>query len=83
MILIPHRVHRCGAGGSILYHAAGPIPISGRDKFSGWDFFGVFPHLLDKCQEALAHKVSEYHLAIIIILSYCLVEMNEYVYLRF
>ena len=30
-------------------------------------FFGVFPHLEDKCQEALGPKVPEYHLAIIII----------------
>ena len=47
-------------------HAAGPGSIPGRDRFPGWGFFGVFPHLSDKCQEALGPKVPEYHLAIII-----------------
>ena len=39
-------VHRCGAsGGMRACHAAGPGSIPGRDKFPGWGFFGVFPHL--------------------------------------
>ena len=39
-------VHRCGLGGSMrTCHAAGPGSIPGRDKFPGWGFFGVFPHL--------------------------------------
>ena len=39
-------VHRCGSGGSMrACHAAGPGSISGRDKFPGWGFFGIFPHL--------------------------------------
>ena len=39
-------VHRCGASGSMrACHAAGPGSIPGRDKFPGWVFFGVFPHL--------------------------------------
>ena len=43
-----------GASGSMrACHAAGPGSIPGRDRFPGWVFFGVFPHLLDKCQEAL------------------------------
>ena len=47
-------VHRCGAGGSMrACHAAGQGSIPGRDKFPEWGFFGVFPHLWDKCQEAL------------------------------
>ena len=55
-------------GGSMCaYHAAGLGLIPSRDKFPGWGFFGVFPHLSDKYQEALGPKVPEYHLAIIII----------------
>ena len=39
-------VHRCGPAGSMrACHAAGPGSIPGRDKFPGWGFFGVFPHL--------------------------------------
>ena len=39
-------VHRCGKSDSIrACHAAGPGSIPGRDKFPGWGFFGVFPHL--------------------------------------
>ena len=39
-------VHRCGPGGSMrACHAAGPGSIPGRDRFPGWGFFGVFPHL--------------------------------------
>ena len=35
-----------GAGGNMrACHAAGPGSISGRDKFLGWGFFGVFPPL--------------------------------------
>ena len=50
-------VHRCGASGSMrACHAAGPGSIPGRDKFPGWGFFGVFPHLLDKCREALGQQ---------------------------
>ena len=60
-------VHCCGTGGSMrACHAAGLGLIPGRDKFLGWGFFGVFPHLWDKCQEALGPKVPKYHLAIII-----------------
>ena len=48
-------VHRCGTSGSMrACHAAGTGSIPGRDKFPGWGFFGVFPHLEDKCQETLA-----------------------------
>ena len=36
----PYVVHRMRA-----CHAAGPGSIPGRDKFPGWGFFGVFPHL--------------------------------------
>ena len=40
------RVHRCGASGSMrACHAEGPGSIPGRDKFPGWGFSGVFPHL--------------------------------------
>ena len=47
-------VHRCGPGATMrTCHAAGPCSIPGRDKFPGWGFFGVFPHLWDKCREAL------------------------------
>ena len=47
-------VHRCGPGGSMrACHAAGPGSIPGRDMFPGWGFSGVFPHLYDKCREAL------------------------------
>ena len=47
-------VHRCGPGGSVrACHTAGPGSIRGRDKFPGWDIFGAFPHLYDKCREAL------------------------------
>ena len=36
----------CGASDSMrVCHAAGPGSIPGRDKFPGWGFFGVFPHL--------------------------------------
>ena len=60
--------HRCGTGGSMrACHAAGPASIPGRDKFLGWGFFGVFPHLYDKCREALGPKALEYLLDIIII----------------
>ena len=46
------KVHRCGASGSIhACHAEGPGSIPGRDRFPGWGFFGVFPHLSDKRQE--------------------------------
>ena len=39
-------VHCCGTGGSMhACHEAGPGSIPGRDKFPGWGFFGVFPHL--------------------------------------
>ena len=39
-------VHRCGASGTMrACHAEGPGSIPGRDRFPGWDFFGVFPHL--------------------------------------
>ena len=39
-------VHRCGASGSMrACHAAGPGSIPGRERFPGWGFFGVFPHL--------------------------------------
>ena len=39
-------VHRCEPGVSMLAcHAAGPSSILGRDKFPGWGFFGVSPHL--------------------------------------
>ena len=37
-------------------HAAGPGSIPGRDKFPGWGIFEVFPHLQDKCQEALGSQ---------------------------
>ena len=47
-------------------HVAGPGSIPGRDKFPGLGFFEVFPHLYDKCMEALGPMVPEYHLAIII-----------------
>ena len=41
-----YPVHRCGTSGSMrACHAAGPGSIPGRDKFTGWGFFGVFPHL--------------------------------------
>ena len=41
-----YTVHRCGASGSMrACHAASPGSIPGRDKFPGWGFFGVFPHL--------------------------------------
>ena len=47
-------VHRCGTGCCMrTSHAAGQGSIPGRDKFPGRDFFGGFPHLLDKCQEAI------------------------------
>ena len=47
-------VNRCGASGSMrACHAAGPDSIPGRDRFPGWGFFGVFPHLSDICQETL------------------------------
>ena len=47
-------VHRCGPGGSMCAcHAAGPGSIPGRDESHGWGFFGVFPHLWNKCREAL------------------------------
>ena len=66
--IVTINVHRCGTGGGMLAcYAAGPGSIPGRDKFPGWGFFGVFPRLSDKCQEALGPKVPEYHLAIIII----------------
>ena len=46
IIIIIIIVHRCGASGSMrAYHAAGPGSIPGRDRFPGWGFFGVFPHL--------------------------------------
>ena len=49
-----HTLHRCGASGSVrACPAAGPGSIPGRDKFPGWGFFGIFPHLYDKCREAL------------------------------
>ena len=51
-------------GSTRTCHAAGPGSIPGRDKFPGRGFFGVFPYLYDKCQEALGPKVPEYHLAI-------------------
>ena len=44
--IISAHVHRCGVGGSMrAYHVAGPGSILGRDKFHGWGFFGIFPHL--------------------------------------
>ena len=47
-------VHRCGASGSMrACNTAGPGSIPGRDKFPGRGFLGVFPHLPDKCREAL------------------------------
>ena len=64
-------IHRCGPGGSVrACHAAGPGSIPGRNKFPEWGFFGGFPHLQDKCREALGPKVPEYHLAIIIIIAH-------------
>ena len=40
------NIHRCRLGGSMrACHAAGPGSISGRDKFPGWVFFGVFSRL--------------------------------------
>ena len=40
------NVHRYGTGGSMrACHVAGPGSIPGRDKFPGWGFFWVFPHL--------------------------------------
>ena len=54
VLLIFPFVHRCGASGSMrACHAAGPASIPGRDRFPGWGFFGVFPHLSDQCQETL------------------------------
>ena len=48
------RIHRCGPAGSMRScHVAGPGSIPGRDKFPRWGFFGVFPHLSDKCREVL------------------------------
>ena len=44
-VLEVHRMRAC--------HAAGPGSIPGRDRFPEWGFFGVFPHLSDKCQETL------------------------------
>ena len=39
-------VNCCGASGSMrACHAAGPGSIPSQDKFPGWGFFGVFPHL--------------------------------------
>ena len=39
-------VHRCGTSGSMrACHAEDPGSIPGRDKFPGWGFLGVFPHL--------------------------------------
>ena len=53
-IFILKLVHRCGASGSMrACHAAAPGSIPGRDRFPGWGFFGVFPHLSDKCQVTL------------------------------
>ena len=50
----PTIVHRCGTSGSMrACHTAGPGSNPGWDKFSGWRFFEVFPHLYDKCREAL------------------------------
>ena len=41
-----NKVHRCGTGDSMCAcQAAAPGSIPGRDKFPGWGFFGVFPHL--------------------------------------
>ena len=54
-----YRVHCCGPGGSMhACHAAGPGSIPGRDKLPGWGFFVVFPHLQDKCREALGPQGS-------------------------
>ena len=40
------NVHRYGASGCMrACHAAGQGSIPGRDKFPGWVFFEVFPHL--------------------------------------
>ena len=45
-ILPTNGVHRCGTGGSMrACHAVGPGSIPSRDKFPGWGFFRVFPHL--------------------------------------
>ena len=53
-IVVITQIHCCGAGGSMpACHVAGPSSIPGREKFPGWGFFGVFPHLLDKYQEVL------------------------------
>ena len=46
LLLFKYCVHRCGASGSMrACHAASPSSIPGRDRFPGWGFFGVFPHL--------------------------------------
>ena len=45
-IIQNRHVHRCGTSGSMrACHAAGPGSIPGREKFPGWGFFGVFPHM--------------------------------------
>ena len=74
-------VYRFGAGSSMgACHAMGPASIRGLDKIPGWGFFGVFPHLSGKCQEALGsmvprisfgHHNHRYHIS--------LVRMNEWV----
>ena len=52
--IVAGSVHHCEPGGSMrACHAAGPGSIPGRDKFPGWGFYGDFPHLYDKCREAL------------------------------
>ena len=38
--------------------------------FLGEVFFGVFPHLSDKCQETLGSQGPEYHLAVVFIIPY-------------
>ena len=62
---------------SVKQRARGSIP--GRNKFPGWGFFGVFPQLYDKYQEALGPQGPRISFFIIILLiSALLVWMSEW-----
>ena len=65
-------IHRCGPGGSMCAcHAAGLGSIPGRDRFPGEVFFlGFFLTCKTYVRKLQAPKVTEYHLAIIIIVIY-------------
>ena len=75
---INREVHSCGASGSMrACHAAGPGSIPGRDKFPGWGFSGFFLTCKTNIRKLYAHKVPEYHLAIIIIHHHFITGAND------